>query len=77
MVLDKIVHHDRDLRHDSIFNAWVNDSDSQIMRTIDQVSEQRLLHKYKNIRFLDDVDNQTYMIIPENLDFKGKTRRNK
>ena len=31
----------------------------------------------KNIRFLDDEDNQIYMIAPENLEFKGPTRRNK
>ena len=40
-------------------------------------SEERLLQKYKNIRFLDDEENQTYIIAPENLEFKGTTRRNK
>ena len=29
------------------------------------------------MRFLDDEDNQTYMITPENLEFKGPTRTNK
>ena len=34
------------------------------------------MHKYKNTRFLDDADNQTYIIDPENLEFKGTTRSN-
>ena len=50
------------------------------MKTIhprDQENEQSLLQKYNNIRFLDDDDNQNSMIAPENLEFKGTTRRNK
>ena len=35
------------------------------------------MHKYNNIRFLDDEDNQTYMIATENLEFKGITRSSK
>ena len=29
------------------------------------------------MRFIDVEENQTYMIAPENLEFKGPTRRNK
>ena len=29
------------------------------------------------MRFLDDEDNQTYTIVPENLEFIGPTRSNK
>ena len=46
------------------------------MRTRDQDNEQLLLHKYNNIRFLDDEGNESYMIAPENLEFKGPTIRN-
>ena len=59
-----------------IFNAWIEDWESDILRTRDQENEQRLLYKYKNIRFFDDEYNQTYMITPVNLEFKGSTRRN-
>ena len=76
MGLDKIVHNDREPCHARIFNAWIKDWESEILRTRDQENEQRLLQKYKNIRFLDDEDNQTYMIDPENLEFKGPTIRN-
>ena len=75
--LDNIVHNDREPRHARILNAWTEDWESDIPRTRDQENEQCLLHKYKNIRFLDDEDNQNYIIIPENLDFKGTTIRNK
>ena len=34
MGLDKIVYHDRELRHDRIFIAWIKDWESDIMRTI-------------------------------------------
>ena len=77
MGLDKIVHHDREPRHASIFNSWIKDWESDIPRTLDQVNEQRFLQKYNNIKSLDDEDDQTYMTAPENLDFKGPTRRNK
>ena len=40
-------------------------------------NEKCLLQKYKNIRSLDDEDNQTYIIAPENLEFKGPIIRNK
>ena len=33
------------------------------------------MKKYNNIRFLDDEDNQTYMIPPIFFEFKGPTRR--
>ena len=67
MGLDKIAHHDRELLHASIFNAWIKDWESDILITRNQEDEQRLLHKYKNIRFLDDEDNKTYVIAPEML----------
>ena len=76
MGLDNIVHNDRYPRLASIFNVWIKDWESDIMRTRDQENQQRLLQKYKNIRFLDDGGNQTYIIAPENLDFKWPTRRN-
>ena len=41
-----------------------------------QDNEQRLLHKYNNLRFLDDEENKNYIIVAENLDFKGPTRWN-
>ena len=77
MGLGNIVHNDRETRHSRIFNAWIEDWESDILRTQDQENEQRLLQKYKNIRFFDDEDNQTYMIAPENFEFKGPTRGNK
>ena len=77
MVIGNIVHHDRDLLHARIFNAWVEYWDSNILRTQYQENEQQLLHKYKNIRFLEDEYNQTYIIAPENLVVKGNTRGNK
>ena len=77
MGIDNIVHNDRDSRHDRIFNAWINDWESDILRTQDQENEQSLLKKYNIIRLFDDEENQTYMIATENLEFKGSTRRNK
>ena len=77
MGLGNIVHNDRETRHSRIFNAWIEDWESDILRTQDQENEQRLLQKYKNIRFFDDEDNQTYMITPENMEFKCPTRSNK
>ena len=73
---NNIVHNDRNPRHASIFNTWIEDWEPDILRTQDQENEQRLLQKYKNTRFLNDEENQTYMIPPENLEFKGPTRRN-
>ena len=75
--LDNIVHNDREPRHSRIFNDCINDWESDILRTRDQENEKRLLQKYKSIRFLDDEDNQTYMIVQENMEFKGPTRSNK
>ena len=77
MGIDNIVHHDRKPHHAKIFNAWIEDWNSDILRTQDQENEQCLLHKYNILRFLDDEDNQNYLIAPENLEFKGPTRRNK
>ena len=77
MGLDKIVHNDTEPLHARIFNTYIEDWESDTLRTRDQENEQLILHKYKNIRFLDDEDNQTYMIAPGNLEFKGATRRNK
>ena len=75
MGLDNIVHNDREPCHARISNACIEDCESDILRTRHQDNEQRLLHKYKNIRFLDDEENTTYMITPGNIDFKGPTRR--
>ena len=71
MGLDNIIHNDREPQHARIFNACIEDWESDILRTRDQENEQPLFHQYKNIRFRDDEDNQTYMIAPENLEFKG------
>ena len=75
--IDNMVNNDRETCHARILNAWINYWDSDILITQDQDNEQRFLHKYKNIRFLDDEENKTYMISPENLEFKGPTIRNK
>ena len=77
MGLDNIVHNYREPRHSRIFNSWIKYWKSGILRTQDQENEQRLLHKCKNIRFLNDEYNQTYIIAPENLEFQGPTRSNK
>ena len=77
MGLDNIVHNEREPSHVRIFNAWIKDCKSDTLRTQDQDNKQRLLQKYKNLRFLDDEYNQTYMIAPENLEFKRLTRRSK
>ena len=76
MGIDNIVYNYREPRHARILNAWIEDWESDILRTRDQENEQCLMQKYKNIRFFDDEDNQIYMIAPENLEFKGTTRRN-
>ena len=55
--LDNIVNHDREPRHARIFNAWIDDWESYILRTRDQENEQCLMHKYKNLMLLDDEDN--------------------
>ena len=67
---------DREPRHARILNAWIDDQDSDILRTRYQENEKRFLQKYNNLRFLDDEDNKNDMIASENLDFKGPTRRN-
>ena len=64
MGLDKNVHNDRETLHAKIFNAWLEYWDSDILRTRYQENEQQLHQKYKNIRLLDDEDNQNYMIAP-------------
>ena len=77
MGLDNIVYYDRELHHSKVSNAWIKDWESDVLRTRDHENDHCLLHKYKNIKFLDDEDNQTYMLTPENLEVKGPTRRNK
>ena len=76
MSIDKILHNDREPFHDRIFNVWVKDWYSDTLRTRCKENDQRLLQKYRNIRLLDDDENQTYTTDPENLEFKGPTRRN-
>ena len=76
MGLENIVNHDREPFHDRISNYWIKDWESDILRTRDQENGQHLLQKYKNLRFLDDEENQTYMISQENLEFKGPTISN-
>ena len=63
--------------HANVLNFWIEYWESDILITQDQENEKCLTQKYNNIRFLDDEDNQTYMISPEKLEFKGPTRRNK
>ena len=70
------MHHDREPIHARIFNACIKDWDSDILITKYQDNESRLLKKYKNLRLLDDDDNKTYKITPENLEFKGTIKRN-
>ena len=41
--LDNIVHNNRDPCHAMISNAWIEDLESDILRTRDQDNEQRLL----------------------------------
>ena len=77
MGIDNIVNNDREPCNERIFNAWIKDSESDILKTLYQENDQRLLQRYNNIRFLDDEDNQTYMISQENFEFKGFTIRNK
>ena len=77
MGIDNIVHHYRDPLHDKIWNSCIKVLESDILRTWDQENEQQLLQKYNNLRFLDDEENQTYIIAPENLNIKGPTRINK
>ena len=59
MSLDNILHHYRYPCHARIFNASIKDWESDILRAQDQENEQLLLQKYKNLRLLDDEENQT------------------
>ena len=43
--LDYIVHNDREPHHARIFNAWIEDWESEILRTRDQENEKRIMHK--------------------------------
>ena len=43
MVIDNIVHNDKESLHARIFNAWSEDWESDILRTLDQDNDQRLL----------------------------------
>ena len=54
MGLYNIVNNYREPFHARIFNAWIKDQELDILRAQDQDNDQRLLRKYKNIRFLDD-----------------------
>ena len=76
MGIYKIMHHDREPLRSRIFNAWIKDWESDMLRTRDQENEQRLLYKYNNLRFLYDDDNQTYIIATKKIEFKGPTIRN-
>ena len=76
MGIDNIVHNDKEPVQAKIFNAWIQYWESNILITRDQENELQLFQKYKKIRFFDDEENQIYMIAPENLEFKGPTRRN-
>ena len=76
MCLNNIVNNDEEPRHARIFNAWIDYRESEILRTRDQENEKLLPQEYNNIRFLDDENNQTYMIVPENLEIKGPARKN-
>ena len=77
MGLYKIVHNYREPLHARIFNACIEDWELDILRTRYKYNEQRLLHKYKNIRLFDDENNQIYIIASKHLEFKKPTRRNK
>ena len=45
MGLDNIVHNDREPCHAMILNAWIEDWESDILRTQEQDHEQRFLQK--------------------------------
>ena len=45
MGFDNIVNNDRDPFHARIFNAWIEDWESDILRTQEQDHEQRFLQK--------------------------------
>ena len=45
MGLYNIMHNDREPLHDSIFNAWIEDWESDIMRTRDQENNQHIMNK--------------------------------
>ena len=76
MGLDNIVYNDGAPLRSKIFNAWIEDWESDILRTWGQNNDQSFLHKFKIMRFIDVQENQTYMIAPENLEFKGLIRSN-
>ena len=54
MGLDKIMHNDREPRHVRIFITYTEYWESYILITQNQENEQRLLQKYRILRFLDD-----------------------
>ena len=76
MGLDNIVHNYREPCHVSILNACIEDWESDILRTLDQDNEKRLMQKYNIIGLFDDEGNKIYMIAPENLEFEAPNRRN-
>ena len=65
MGLDNIFNNERGPRQARIFNSWIEDWESEILRTQYQDNEKRLLQKYNNLRFLDDEYNKTYIIAPK------------
>ena len=76
MGIYNIVHNDREPRHARIFSAWIKYWKLDILRSRYQENEQRLFQKYNNLRFLGDEENETYIVSPEKLEFKGPTIRN-
>ena len=52
-----------------IFRAWVEPWEESIRKKQDPVAETRLLEKYKDLVFHDPNYNQTYSIIPHNMEY--------
>ena len=57
MDIDTILHNDREPLHVRTFNAWIEDWESDILVTLYQDNEQHIMHKYRNIRLLDEEEN--------------------
>ena len=57
MGINNIVHNYGDPLDARIFNAWIEDWESDTLRTLYQDNEQRLMQIYKSIMFLDYEDN--------------------
>ena len=52
-----------------IFRAWVEPWEESIRKKQDPVAETRLLEKNKDLVFHDPNYNQTYSIIPHNMEY--------